>query len=102
MSSSIIQLLKKKKITDENYATWKSNLYMIMVNDDLYFVLMEECPPFPARNASQNVKDAYNRWTKANDKARVYPLSNMFNILSKKHETMITTHYIMDSLQEMF
>ncbi|KAA0065542.1 gag/pol protein [Cucumis melo var. makuwa] len=56
----------------KNYATWKSNLNMILVIDDLYFVLMEEYLPFPSRNASQIVKNAYDRWTKANDKARVY------------------------------
>ena len=69
--------------------TWKSNLNKILVNNDLRFVLMEECPHSPARNASQNVRDAYNRWTKANNKVRVYLVSSMFDILSKKHETMV-------------
>ena len=58
MSSSITQLLKNKKIICENYAT---NLNKILVNNDVHFILMEECPPFPTRNASQNVRDAYNR-----------------------------------------
>ncbi|TYK05478.1 gag/pol protein [Cucumis melo var. makuwa] len=31
---------------------------------------MEECPPFPTQNASQSIRDAYNRWTKANDKIK--------------------------------
>ena len=75
---------------------------MILVNDDLHFVLMEECPPFPTQNASQNVTNAHKRWTKANDKAHVYLLSSMSDILSKKHETMVTARQIMDSLQEMF
>ena len=59
-------------------------------------------PPFPVRNASQNVKDAYNHWIKANDKVCVYLLSSMSDILSKKHETMFTVCQIMNSLQEMF
>ncbi|KAA0056221.1 gag/pol protein [Cucumis melo var. makuwa] len=63
---------------------------------------MEECPPFPTQNASQSVKDAYDRWTKANDKARLYILASMSDILSKKHEIMVTARQIMDSLREMF
>ncbi|TYK26932.1 gag/pol protein [Cucumis melo var. makuwa] len=72
------------------YATWKSKLNMILVITDLRFVFMEKCPPFPTQNASQSVKDAYDRWTKANDKARPYILASMFDILSKKREIMVT------------
>ena len=93
MSSSIIALLKKDQLTGENYATWKSKLNMILVIVDLRFVLMEECPPFPTKNASQSVRDAYDHWTKANDKACIYLLSNMFDMLNKKCETMVTTHH---------
>ena len=89
MSSSIIALLKNEKLTGENYATWKSNLNTILVIDDLRFVLTEECPPIPARNASQSARDAYDRWTKANDKARVYILASLSGVLNKKHEAMM-------------
>ncbi|KAA0056413.1 gag/pol protein [Cucumis melo var. makuwa] len=75
---------------------------MILVIADLRFVLMEECPHFPSQNASQSVKDAYDRWTKANDKAHLYILASMSDILSKKHEIMVTARQIKDSLREMF
>ncbi|KAA0045342.1 gag/pol protein [Cucumis melo var. makuwa] len=61
---------------------------MILVIADLRFVLMEECSSFPTKNASQSVKDAYERWTTTNDKARLYILASMSDILSKKHEIM--------------
>ena len=102
MSSSIIALLKNEKLTGKNYTTWKSNLNTILVVYDLRFVLMEECPPVPARNAPQTVRDAYDRWTKANDKARVYILASLSDVLAKKHEAMVTARMIMESLQEMF
>ncbi|KAA0052189.1 DNA-binding protein HEXBP-like [Cucumis melo var. makuwa] len=102
MSFSIIALLKKDQLTGENYAMWKSKLNMILVIAYLCFVLMEECLPFPTKNASQRVRDAYDRWTKANDKACLYILASMSNILSKKHEIMVTARHIMDSLREMF
>ncbi|TYJ96919.1 gag/pol protein [Cucumis melo var. makuwa] len=61
---------------------------MILVIADLRFVLMEECSSLPTKNASQSVRDAYDRWTAANDKARLYILASMSDILSKKHEIM--------------
>ncbi|KAA0040193.1 gag/pol protein [Cucumis melo var. makuwa] len=102
MSSSIIALLKKDQLTGKNYVTWKSKLNMILVIADLRVILMEDCPPFPSQNASQSVKDAYDCWTKTNDKARLYILVSMFDILSKKHEIMVTARQIMDSIREMF
>ncbi|KAA0066279.1 gag/pol protein [Cucumis melo var. makuwa] len=75
---------------------------MILVIADPRFVLMEECPPFHTQNASQSVRDAYGHWTKANDKACLYILASMSDILSKKHEIMVTARQIMDSLREMF
>ncbi|KAA0063152.1 gag/pol protein [Cucumis melo var. makuwa] len=75
---------------------------MVLVITDLRFFLMEECPPFPTKNASQSVRDVYDRWTKANDKAHFYVLASMSDILSKKHEIMLIARQIMDSLREMF
>ncbi|KAA0049670.1 gag/pol protein [Cucumis melo var. makuwa] len=63
---------------------------------------MEEYPPFSTQNASRSVWDAYDHWTKTNDKARLYILASMSDILSKKHEIMVTTHQIIDFLREMF
>ena len=100
MSSSIIQLLKNEKLTDENYATWKSNLNMILVVNKLCFVLIEAFPPSPAPNASQTIKDAYDRWTKANDKAHIYILASMSDVLSKKwhigQEAWVHGHCMID------
>ncbi|TYJ96908.1 gag/pol protein [Cucumis melo var. makuwa] len=64
---------------------------MILVIADLRFVLMEECPPFLTKYASQSERDVYDRWTKANDKARLHILASMSDILSKKHEIMEVT-----------
>ncbi|KAA0046060.1 gag/pol protein [Cucumis melo var. makuwa] len=74
---------------------------MVLVIADLRFVLMGEYPPFSTQNASKSVRDAYDRWTKTNDKARLYILASMSGILSKKHEIMVTACQIMDSLREI-
>ncbi|XP_022154837.1 uncharacterized protein LOC111022000 [Momordica charantia] len=70
--------------------------------DDLRFVLQEDCPQAPAPNATMAVRNAYDRWIKANDKAKVYILSSISDVLAKKHEDTVTAKEIMDSLQSMF
>ena len=100
MSTSIVQLASEK-LNGDNYGTWKSNLNTILVIDNLRFVLTEECP-VPAQNANRTVRDVHDRWTKANEKAKVYILASISDILSKKHEKMVTAKEIMDSLQALF
>ncbi|XP_022159023.1 uncharacterized protein LOC111025468 [Momordica charantia] len=101
MSTSIIQLLASDKLNGDNYGIWKSNLNTILVIDDLRSVLTEECPPAPAPNANRTVREAYDRWVKANDKARVYILASISDVLSKKHERLATAREMMDSLQAL-
>ncbi|TYK22241.1 gag/pol protein [Cucumis melo var. makuwa] len=100
--SSIVQLLGSKKLNGDNYAAWKSNLNTILVVDDLRFVLTEECPQTPASNANRASRKAYDRWIKANEKAHVYILTSMSDVLAKKHESLATAKEIMDSLKGMF
>ncbi|KAA0038359.1 gag/pol protein [Cucumis melo var. makuwa] len=102
MNSSIVQLLAFEKLNGDNYAAWKSNLNTILVVDDLRFVLTEECPQTPSSNASQTSRKAYDRWIKANEKACVYILASMSDVLAKKHESLATAKEIMDSLKGMF
>ena len=102
MTSSIVQLLASKKLNGDNYSTWKSNINTILVIDYLRFVLLEECPPNSGSNANRTVQDAYDRWTRANDKARVYILASISDVLAMKHDVMGTVKEIMESLKGMF
>ncbi|KAA0032702.1 gag/pol protein [Cucumis melo var. makuwa] len=102
MNSSIVQLLAFKKLNDDNYVAWKSNLNTILVVDDLRFVLTEECSQTPTSNANRTSREAYDRWIKPNEKARVYIFASMSDVLAKKHESLSTAKEIMDSLKGMF
>ncbi|KAA0025987.1 gag/pol protein [Cucumis melo var. makuwa] len=94
MNSSIVQLLASKKLNDDNYAAWKSNLNTILVVD-LRFVLTEECPQTPASNDNRTSRKAYDRWAKANEKACVYILASMIDVPAKKQEPLATAKEIM-------
>ena len=64
--------------------------------------LIEEYPQSPTLNANRTVREAYDRWVKANEKANVYILASMTNVFTKKYESLVTTKAIIDSLREMF
>ncbi|TYK28011.1 gag/pol protein [Cucumis melo var. makuwa] len=102
MNSSIVQLLASEKLNGDNYAAWKSNLNTILVVNDLIFVLADECPQTPASNANRTSRKAYDRWVKANEKARFYILASMTDVLTKKHESLTTAKEIIDALKAMF
>ena len=74
----------------------------MLVCENNRFVLTEECPTEPAANAARSVREPYERWIQANNKARAYMLASMSDVLRLKHERMETAIEIMDSLQNMF
>ncbi|EXB73694.1 hypothetical protein L484_026857 [Morus notabilis] len=75
---------------------------ILLVCEDYKFVLVEECPPEPAANASKTAKEPYDRWIKVNNKAKCFMLASMSNVLRKKHEEMETAYEIIESLEAMF
>ncbi|XP_073129712.1 uncharacterized protein [Henckelia pumila] len=102
MTNPILLLLSSEILTGEIFAKWKSNMNILLINENYQFVLKEDCPPAPPANASRTVSQAYNNWIVANNKARCYLLAAMNEVLRAKHEALETAKGIMESLQQMF
>jgi hypothetical protein len=102
MSNPIFSLLASQVLTGENFVKWKSNMNILLINENYHFVLKENRPPVPPANASKTVSDKYDRWVVANNKARCYLLAAMNEVLRARHETLETASEIMESLQNMF
>ncbi|RVW36992.1 Retrovirus-related Pol polyprotein from transposon TNT 1-94 [Vitis vinifera] len=102
MSNPIFSLLASQVLTGENFVKWKSNVNILLINENYHFVLKEDCPPVPPANASKAVSEEYNRWIIANNKTRCYLLAAMNEVLRTKHEGLETAREIMESLQQMF
>ena len=69
--------------------------------DDLRFVLSEVCPN-PNSSTNRTVQDAYVDELGLMIKPKSIILSRISDVLTKKHEGMVTAKEIMDSLQAMF
>ncbi|XP_075523993.1 uncharacterized protein LOC142556418 [Primulina tabacum] len=102
MTSGLVLALLNEKLTGENFLKWKSNINIALVCKNLKFVLTEECSPEPSLNASRSVREIYDRWIAANNKAKCYILAGMNDVLRLKHEHVENSYQIMDSLQVMF
>ncbi|XP_038882318.1 uncharacterized protein LOC120073562 [Benincasa hispida] len=84
MATATLSLLATDKLTGENYASWKNTINMILIIEDLRFVLMEECPLIPPPTAAQNIREAYEHWTQDNEKLRHDTLKYIFNSRMKE------------------
>ncbi|XP_038904283.1 uncharacterized protein LOC120090636 [Benincasa hispida] len=97
MTTTTLNLFATKKLNSDNYATWKNIINIVLIIDELRFILIEECPQVPPTCYS-NVREAYKQWVKANEKVRAYILARLPEVLAKKHEPMFMTREIMESL----
>ena len=98
MNNPIIAILSSEKLNDENFVKWKSNMNTVLICENYKFVLTEEYPPEPAANAPCTVREAYDCWIQANNKARYYILAAMSDVLRIKCEKMETAFEIIESL----
>ena len=80
-SNPIIALLANESLTDDDFVKWKSNVNIVLVCENNKFVHTEECPAEPTVNAARSVREPYERWLQANNKARAYMLPSMHTCL---------------------
>ena len=102
MNNPIITILSSEKLNSENFVKWKSNMNIAQICENYKFVLIKECPPRPATNAPHPIREVYDHWIQANNKARCYMLAVMSDVLRMKCEKIEAAYEIMESLQAMF
>ena len=84
-SNPVVALLSNESLTGDNYSKWKSNMNIVLVCENIRFVLSEECPPDPPANVARNVREKYDSWIQANNKAKGYMLASMSDVLRQKY-----------------
>ena len=52
MANPIIALLSRTVLTGENFQKWKSDLNIVLMSENMRFILTDPCPHVPAANAS--------------------------------------------------
>ena len=102
MANPIVALLSRTVLTGENFQKWKSDLNIVLMSENMRFILTDPCPPVPAANATRAVRNSYDQWISANNRAIGYMLASMSDTLRSKMERMDTAVEILEALHEMF
>ena len=74
----------------------------MLICENQKVVLTEECPLEPHANAPRSVREKYDSWQMANNKARCYMLACMNDVLRTNHANVETAYEIWESLHSMF
>ena len=86
MNYPIVAILSSVKLNSKNFVKWKSNMNLVLICENYKFVLAEKGPPELAANATRTVRETYDHWIQANNKACCYMLVVMFDVLGIKCE----------------
>ena len=58
----ILSQISMEKLSGENFLKWKQNINIVLIGDNSKFVLTEESPEVPAKEATKFVRDKYEHW----------------------------------------
>ena len=54
--SPLVAFLNQNKLTGPNFVDWKRNLDIVLITEELKYVLTQPCPCFPSLDASLEEK----------------------------------------------
>ncbi|KAM6596194.1 hypothetical protein CsatA_006718 [Cannabis sativa] len=98
----MLSLLTENKLNGSNFNKWNENINIALIGESALFVLTEPSPEVPGDNASKAVKEKYERWQKANDKALYFMLSSMVDTLKTRFSKTEKAAEVMTKLNELF
>ncbi|XP_062080559.1 uncharacterized protein LOC133785327 [Humulus lupulus] len=101
-SNPILSLFSKELLTNENFMKWKANINIVLIGNNTKFVMTENESDIPDENETECVREKYERWHTAKNKAKAHMLVIMSETLRTKLENLDTDFHTMDQLKEMF
>ncbi|KAM6596026.1 hypothetical protein CsatA_006550 [Cannabis sativa] len=102
MSNPMLSLLTENKLNGANFPKWRENINIALIGESALFVLTEPSPEQPGDNATKALKEKFERWQNANNKARYFMLSSMVDTLKTRYANTVTAAEIMTQLTELF
>ena len=64
-----------------NYVDWKRNLIIVLTADKIAHVLNIEAPELALGNATEEQRNAFNKWHEADEMARCLSLKQHFHVM---------------------
>ena len=98
----LFAILKDLKLTGPNYIEWKRNLDIVLTAEEYKFCTIEPKPADISAESTDEEKEYFKRWTKADEMSRCYILASMSGVLQHQHQSMATASDMLFNLKEMF
>ncbi|XP_075640380.1 uncharacterized protein LOC142612145 [Castanea sativa] len=98
----LAKILGENRFSGPNYVDWKRNLIIVLTTDKIAHVLNTEAPELALADATEEQRDASNKWHEADEMAKCYILASMTNVLQKQCQGLVTAQDMMMHLKEMF
>ena len=98
----LASIFSNNRLDGTNYVSWKRNLNIVLTCEDIIWVTLESLHVASTESSTPEERADYEAWRKDDEKARMYILASLNEVLQSQHQSMSTSSAILLSLQEMF
>uniref|UniRef100_A0A2N9G4H2 Retrotransposon Copia-like N-terminal domain-containing protein n=1 Tax=Fagus sylvatica TaxID=28930 RepID=A0A2N9G4H2_FAGSY len=98
----LVKILDDNRLTGPNDVDWKRNLIIVLTTDKIVYVLNAKPPELALTDATNEWRNAFDKWHEADEMAKCYILAPMTNMLQKQCQGVVTAKDMMFHLKEMF
>ena len=98
----LASILLNNRLDGTNYVSWKRNLNIILTCEGIIWVTLESLHVAPTNSSIPEERADYKAWRKDDEKARMYILAYLNEVLQSQHQSMSASSAMLLSLQEMF
>ena len=91
-------ILLNNRLHGTNYVNWKRNLNIVLTCEGIIWVTLEPLHVAPTKSLTPEERVDYEAWRKDGEKARMYILSSLNEVLQSQHQSMSTSSSMLLSL----
>ena len=95
-------ILSNNRLDGTNCVSWKRNLNIVLTYKGIIWVTLEPLHVAPTESLTPEKRVDYEAWRKDDEKARMYILASLNEVLQSRHQSMSISSAMLLSLQEMF
>ena len=98
----LASIISNNKLDGTNYVSWKRNLNIVLTCEGIIWVTLKPLHVAPTKSSTLEEIGDYEAWRKDDEKARMYILASLNEVLQSQHQSMSNSSAMHLSLQEMF
>ena len=98
----LASILSNNRLDGTNYVSWKRNPNIVLTCEGIIWVTLESLHVAPTESSTPEERADYEASRKDDEKARMYILASLNEVLQSQHQSMSTSSAMLLSLQEMF